>query len=326
MTKKQLSQFISFLNTSGNRVYAPVKKDSSDLLISRIANPEEVVLNGQVTKYSWRKFFLPATETMFNIHGRVLKKIKVARPQILLGLTILDLRAIDLYNQVFADDAYYQERKRATIVIGQPLAPAEQREFAEYQVGFKEDHLEHVEFDIFLDKSGDNFKVYTGSEDGQRLLEKFGFKDYENIKYVGPIREEGKDPEMLALKDLLPASRSGKLWRELGEICLACGQCSLVCPTCYCFNITDKAKVKSDEGRRVREWTTCFYPDFSRIAGPHRFLNSSEARIYYWYEHKFVRDPQRYHVPGCVRCGRCVKACPVDINIFKNLQRLKQAK
>jgi len=326
MTKKQLSQFVAFLDKSGNRVYAPVRNNSSALLISRISNPDEVVLDGQITKYSWRKFFLPATETMFNIHGPVLKKVKVARSQILLGLTIIDLRAIDLYNQVFADDAYYQERKRSTIIIGQSLAPAEQREYAEYQVAFKEDHLEHVEFDIFLSRAGDKFRVYTGSEDGQRLLEKFGFKDYENIKYVGPIREEGKDSEMVALQKLLPASRSTALWQELGEICIVCGQCSLVCPTCYCFNVTDKAKVKSGAGRRVREWTTCFYPDFSRIAGPHRFLNNSEARIYYWYEHKFVRDPRRYNVPGCVRCGRCVKACPVGINIFDNIQRLKSAK
>jgi len=319
-----LKKFVGFLIKEGNRVFAPVNRDDGFLVSAKISDPEDIILNGQLTYYPWRKYFLPATESLFNIHGDVLKKIKVATPQVLLGLTVLDLRALDLYNQVFADDIYYQERKRKTIVVGQSLAPADKREFAEFQDDFLEDHLEHIEFDIFLQKQGpEKINVFTGSEDGQRLLEKYGYKDYENIKYVGPIKEEGADPEMLAIKNQMKKAYNTKLFSELGQTCVACGKCSLVCPTCYCFNMLDKAKKESGEGRRVRQWSTCFYPDFSWISAGHRFLSSVEKRIYYWYEHKFVRDPERYNVPGCVRCGRCIKACPVDINIMKNIPRLK---
>ncbi len=324
MIKDQLGKFIGFLIKEGNRVYAPVLRDDGFLVSAKISDPADVVINGQLTYYPWRKYFLPATETIFNIHQDVLKKVKVADPQVLIGPTVLDLRALDLYNQVFADDVYYQERKRATIVIGQSLAPADKREFAEFQDKFREDQLEHVEFDIFLEKTGDDeMKVYTGSEDGQRLLEKFGYKDYENIKYVGPIKEDGVDEEMTSILEKMKSGYNSKLFQELGQTCINCGKCSLVCPTCYCFNVLDKAKRESGEGRRVRQWTTCFYPNFSWISAKHRFLSDTEKRIYYWYEHKFVRDPERYSVPGCVRCGRCVKACPVGINIMENIPRLK---
>ncbi|MFC1617901.1 4Fe-4S dicluster domain-containing protein [Patescibacteria group bacterium] len=322
MTTDNLKQFISFLLKQERKVYAPVQKDGR-LLTKRIHDPKSIVLNGQLTHYPWRKYFLPAEETLFNIHGEVIKKIKAGKPQVLIGLTMLDLRALELYNQVFADDVYYQERKRETIIIGQSLAPAGQREFAEFQDKFQENILEHLEFDIFLEKTGDIYKVFTGSEDGQRILEKFGYSDYENIKYVGPILEEGIDKEMLEIKDKMENEPNQKLWTELGEKCLNCGQCTLACPTCYCFNVRDQAKVKSGEGRRVREWSACFYPDFSRIAGGYRFLNTTAKRIFYWYEHKFVRDPERYKVPGCVRCGRCTKACPVGIDIMENISRIK---
>ncbi len=325
MTIPELKNFIAFLIKEGNHVFGPVERDGR-LLAQKISDPQELILNGQLTYYSWRKFFLPATETLFNVHREIFKKIKVGQPQILIGLTVLDLRALDLYNQVFANDTYYQERKRQTIVIGQSLAPADQREFASFQDSFRENVLEHFEFDIFLEKAGPIFKVYTGSEDGQHRLEKFGYRAYEHVKYVGPIPEEGLDREMVEIKSKMESGYNAALWSELGRICLACGKCSLVCPTCYCFNIEDQAKLQSGEMRRKREWTTCYFSDFSRIAGDHRFLSDTEKRIYYWYEHKFVRDPARYHVPGCVRCGRCVKACPVGIDIMKNIRRIKENK
>ncbi len=325
MKKEDLAKFVSFLLKQERRVYAPVEKDGR-FLARRIYDPKSVVINGQLTYYPWRKFFLPAQETLFNIHKDVLKKVRTGKEQVLFGLTALDLRALDLYSQVFADDPYFQERKRSTIVIGQSLAPAENREFAEFQGKWQKDVLEHIEFDIFLEKKDEKCKVFTGSEDGQRLLEAFGYSDYENVKYVGPILENGLDEEMVEIKNKLENSPNEKLWNDLGEKCINCGKCSLVCPTCYCFDVVDKAKVKSGEGRRIREWSTCFYSDFSRIAGDHKFLNNTAKRIFYWYEHKFVCDPERYKVPGCVRCGRCIKVCPVGINIMESITRIKSGK
>ncbi len=323
MTAENFRQFISFLLKEGYRIFAPVMQGG--LRVSRrIFDPKRVVLDGQVTYYSWRKYFLAASETLFNIHGDVLKKIKFSKRQVLIGPTILDLKALDLYNQVFKDDAYYQERKRNTIIIGQALAPKDERELVEFQGRFEENILEHVQFDIFLEKRNGKVKIITGSEDGQKLLEKFGYRDYENVAYAGPLQEGKIDEEMLAIKEKMEKSYNTALWKDLGARCIDCGKCTLVCPTCYCFRMIDEEKVQSGEARRKREWDTCFFPEFSRIAGGYKFLNSTEKRIYFWYEHKFVRDPAMYNMRGCVGCGRCTAACPVGINIKENIECIKE--
>ena len=131
--------------------------------------------------------------------------------------------------------------------------------------------------------------------------------------------------KMQKIRDIMKNSKMQgkykKIWDELGQRCVECGKCTIVCPTCFCFRFEDESS-----GKRTRVPDSCFYKDFSEVAGNHKFLSSTAQRIYFWYYHKFVRIPEEYNLPGCVECNRCTKNCPVGIDIKKTLSKILKIK
>ncbi len=320
MTDKQLQNLVSYLIKGGREVYSH-KKIEEEILIERIESSEDFQLCSQRPLYPFKKFLLPPCQKMMEFKEN--KAIPVKNPDVrtvLLGIHFYDLKALTLLSQIFEKDPYFQKKLRNIILIGQSPIPAEDKNYQK----FEEDILEHLKFDIFLEtKSSNNqktFRVFTGSEDGQRLLDGFGYKDYENIEYGGHVPEEGLGQLCRNLIEKVAKSRGEQIWKELGEKCINCGKCSIVCPTCFCFKISDE--IKKDKIVRKREWDSCFYEEFSQIAGGHKFLDSTEDRIYNWYDHKFVRIPKEYNLPGCVNCGRCIEVCPAKIDIRENIKRI----
>jgi len=326
MNNKLLHQFIEYL-CQQNIVFAPQKIDG-ELAIDRVLDPKKVELTSDLPLHSFKKILVPPSEALFYYQKNQLVP-KVESPyQVIFGLTVVDLKALTFLDQVFAQDPYFQKRMAKTLIIGHSLVPKEKTQF--FMEKFKEDMLEHLKFDVFLAVQGNKYIVYTGSEDGQRLLDDFGYKKYEHIEYVGPIREAGPDEQMTKIRGKF--YDDPKIWQDLGSRCIECGKCTLVCPTCFCFDIFDQPCLEVGCGQRCRAWTTCFYTDFSEVAGQEiegkkpKFLKNTEERIRFWYEHKFVRCPDQFSLPGCVGCGRCTKVCPVGIDIKENLQRILKGK
>ena len=134
------------------------------------------------------------------------------------------------------------------------------------------------------------------------------------------------DFDMGELPALMSQSYSSPVWTELSQICLACGQCTLVCPTCYCFNIYDEVDLHLVDGERHRRWGSCQLDEFASVAGGENFREHQATRL----RHRFMRKGrylmEKFGELGCVGCGRCARSCLVDISpasVFNDLRRAR---
>lgn len=124
------------------------------------------------------------------------------------------------------------------------------------------------------------------------------------------------------LRSLMAASVEAKHWRDVAERCIACGNCTLVCPTCFCTTTEDTTDLTGEHAERWNSWDSCFDLDFSYIYGG-EVRSSVQSRYRQWLTHKFGTWQDQFGDSGCVGCGRCVAWCPAGIDLTEELKALQ---
>ncbi|MEK7242102.1 MAG: 4Fe-4S dicluster domain-containing protein, partial [Planctomycetota bacterium] len=217
-----------------------------------------------------KKYLQPQEETLFcmALAPRPSLKPKIeAPPQVIFGVRPCDISGISLIDKVFFDtnvDPYYKARRENTIIIGiDCLRPCDKDCFCS-TVG----SLDVKEgFDLLLTDIGEGYFITVGTPRGEKLLQDFSKarKPSEREKESFLARREGRKKEypykfkteLSNLPLLFTSNWEHPVWKEIGDICLACGRCNLVCPTCYCFDTFDAMDVSLREGERRRQWDGC---------------------------------------------------------------------
>jgi sulfhydrogenase subunit beta (sulfur reductase) len=133
----------------------------------------------------------------------------------------------------------------------------------------------------------------------------------------------GRQLDTSGLKELLDQSGEFPEWSEVAQRCLSCGNCTMVCPTCFCCTVNDTTDLTGTKITRIRQWESCFTHEFTYThTGPER--NTIRGRYRHWMRHKLCTWWDQFDTSGCVGCGRCITWCPVGIDITEEAKRLRE--
>ena len=120
------------------------------------------------------------------------------------------------------------------------------------------------------------------------------------------------------LPGLLYANFDHPRWEETAERCLSCGNCTLVCPTCFCHDELDEPALDGSGSLRVRQWDSCFDRQHAQVHGLN-FRPQIAHRYRQWLVHKLASWIDQFGESGCVGCGRCITWCPVGIDLTEEV-------
>lgn len=275
--------------------------------------------------------FLPPMEEMFRFQkGKEGYSIEPSSgdesKRLLFGIRPCDARAIAIVDMTFKDyyeDPYYLSKRKNAVLVGLGCTnPCESCFCTSMGVS----PAESADVDLLFIDIGDNFLIEEVTDKGKELIDK-----------TSGLKEANKDDEAKAgqskktaydrvsrkldtegIKDSLLASFDDEeFWEKTAAKCISCGICTLLCPTCYCFDINDEM-VKQD-GTRFRSWDSCGFPLYTKMPMENP-RQEKWRRVRQKVCHKYEFYPMTFDVIACTGCGRCIRLCPVNWDITQVIE------
>ncbi len=281
--------------------------------------PEDLRLDFDVSVNAPKRFFLLPEEDLVRFRKGKASSVEEAAPFVLFGVHPYDCAALSQMETVFSlknKDMHYLSRRENAIIIAVDVQTPSANVFSGH-LGF-----EHVDkgYDILLTKIDDEYLVDAATAKGRSLVAlgtdfKTADQTYETKRKKvwsankEKLRKHDLKPKVSAIGKLLEKAYDHPVWKEKAKLCFSCGTCNLVCPTCYCFDVTDRLEWNLEPAARVRTWDGCMLENFATVAGDHNFRKQREERYRHRYYRKGKFVPDMIGEFSCVGCGRCIGAC-----------------
>jgi ferredoxin len=292
---------------------------------------------------SFKRFMSPPVRENFKFK-RSKKGISIntpeneKKPTAFIGMRACDIAALRLLDRVFLEgpvkDAGYDSLRINSLIVGvNCLYPGDNCFCSSMDTGPEI----RDGFDIAVTELDNSFLLEIKTVRGREIINGLPIEDAgnedmsEKISKIENCRKMIKKAiKVSELPWLIYRNPEHPQWADVASRCLACGNCTQVCPTCFCNSSYDHIQLSSISkksldfsGSRIRTWDSCFSTNFARVHGGN-FRPSRRARYRQWMSHKLAYWIDQFGSPGCVGCGRCITWCPVGIDITQELEALKK--
>ena len=355
-----LQALIDALVSRGYRVLGPVVRDGAIVYdaIARVADlPAGWTDHQEAGRYrlerrgdgalfgfvvgpqSWKRFLHPSVETLWTMRQgedgvRISSAATTAPKFAFLGVRACEIHAISIQDRVLRDGPYpdtaYAKRRQDAFIVAVNCGQAGGTCFC---VSMRTGPKANSGFDLalteLLDGASHQFLVEVGSEAGAELLERLPHHPATQAECAAAeavvartANQMGRSLETDGIKELLQSNPDHPRWDEVARRCLSCGNCTMVCPTCFCTTVEDHSDLTGASAERVRKWDSCFTLDSSYLHGG-SVRSTGRSRYRQWMTHKLASWFDQFGTSGCVGCGRCITWCPVGIDITQEAAAIR---
>jgi ferredoxin len=359
LERADLDRLIAVLRDDGYDVIGPVARDgaivyesiqrAADLPVGwlddqspgryRLARDGERVFGYTVGVTSWKRFLHPPRVRLWSARadGRSLEVTQgpePARRLAFLGVRPCELAAIVIQDRVFLEgpvvDPVYRDRRANALVVAVQCSRAGRTCFcASMGTGPQATSGYDLALTEVIEDDRHYFLVESDTERGHALLVRLAARPARAAEAAAAAQvteraslQMGRRLQTDRLPELLRGQPEHRRWNEVAKRCLACGNCTQVCPTCFCTSVVDVAALGGGAGERIRRWDSCFNPEFSYIHGG-SVRPSIRARYRQWLTHKLGNWHEQFGTSGCVGCGRCIAWCPAGIDLTEEAAAIR---
>ena len=303
---------------------------------------DEALFGYTVGPHSCKKFLLPPVTRLWqarrNGNGfQTLEEGQEIPKYAFIGVRSCELHAIAIQDKVFLQgdhvDPAYKARRKGVFVVAVNCGQAAGTCFC---VSMNTGPKAKSGFDIALTEVLEGQRHYfvaeVGTEAGAEALQEVSHREAtakEKAAAAGTVAQAaaqmGRTLDTTGIKELLYQNYDHPRWDDVAKRCLTCGNCTMVCPTCFCSTVEDYTDLKGEHAERVRKLDSCFTMDFSYIHGG-SIRASAKSRYRQWMTHKLATWIDQFGTSGCVGCGRCITWCPVGIDITAEVRAIRENK
>jgi ferredoxin len=284
----------------------------------------------------WKRFLYPPKQKLFSAERagtgfRLVDQGGLETPMAFLGVRGCELAAIRVQDTVFSANGFaepgYQGRRRDALIIAVECARAVSTCFC---ASAGSGPAVGSGYDILLNELDEGFIAEAGTPRGEALLAKLPLRpastEEVELAEAQPLAAAAQQSRTMAAdaKDILARNLNNPHWSAVAERCLTCGNCTMVCPTCFCTTVEDTTDLSGNHAERWRIWDSCFTIDYAHIAGG-SLRNTGAARYRQWITHKLSTWHGQFGHSGCIGCGRCIAWCPVGIDITEEVRAISES-